>query len=214
MDGINLLKREWHLNTSELPKFSYDEIYKMILKKSSSLVKRILYVGIAEFFFWVTLTFIFSNSHKSITNSLGMGDILFGVDLINYSVFIVFIVLFYKNYKRVKVTKNCKSLMREILRVRNTVRTFVFINVGIAALTLLGVNMYFYIKKNEFVKLMSHRLESPNSLSQDEFFTVVFSLQIAVSIVVIGLLILLYRLIYGIFLRKIIKNYKELEIIG
>ena len=39
MDELELLKKDWRKKEEYLPKLSYDEIYKMIWKKSSSIVK-------------------------------------------------------------------------------------------------------------------------------------------------------------------------------
>ena len=39
MDELELLKKDWQKQGEQLPKLSYEEIYKMIWKKSSSLVK-------------------------------------------------------------------------------------------------------------------------------------------------------------------------------
>ena len=47
MDELDLLKRDWKRQEASLPKISYDDIYKMIHKKSSSIVKWILIIASA-----------------------------------------------------------------------------------------------------------------------------------------------------------------------
>ena len=37
MDELELLKKDWQKEDSKYPKLTYNEIYKMILKKSSSV---------------------------------------------------------------------------------------------------------------------------------------------------------------------------------
>ena len=58
MDELELLKKDWQKQEQGLPKLSYDQIYNMIWKKSSSVVKWIFYVSIVEFLFWITISFI------------------------------------------------------------------------------------------------------------------------------------------------------------
>ena len=52
MDELDLLKKDWKKQEGNYPKLSYDEIYKMIWKKSSSIVKWIFVISIIEFLFW------------------------------------------------------------------------------------------------------------------------------------------------------------------
>ena len=58
MDKLDLLKKEWQSREQNLPKVSQNDIYKMILKKSSTIVKWIFIISIAELLFWIGLNFI------------------------------------------------------------------------------------------------------------------------------------------------------------
>ena len=49
MDDLDLLKEDWKKQEKSLPHLSYNEIYKMIWKKSSSIVKWIFVISILEF---------------------------------------------------------------------------------------------------------------------------------------------------------------------
>jgi hypothetical protein len=44
MDQLDKLKKEWQNREQELPKLSYNSIYNMLLKKSSSIVKWIFII--------------------------------------------------------------------------------------------------------------------------------------------------------------------------
>ena len=55
MDELELLKKDWQKKDEHLPKLSYNEIYTMIWKKSSSIVKWIFYISIMEFVFWIAI---------------------------------------------------------------------------------------------------------------------------------------------------------------
>lgn len=52
MDELEFLKKDWQRKGEALPRLTFDEIYKMIWKKSSSIVKWIFYISILEFIFW------------------------------------------------------------------------------------------------------------------------------------------------------------------
>ncbi|MCB0372669.1 MAG: hypothetical protein KDD31_06665, partial [Muricauda sp.] len=61
LDELELLKKDWQKREANLPKLSYDEIYKMIWKKSSSIVKWIFYISIIEFVFWAGINLVFND---------------------------------------------------------------------------------------------------------------------------------------------------------
>ena len=44
MDELELLKKDWQKENMTFPKLSYNDIYKMIIKKSSSIVKWIFII--------------------------------------------------------------------------------------------------------------------------------------------------------------------------
>ena len=58
MDELDILKKDWNKEKVDYPKLSYDDIYKMILKKSSSIVKWIFIISILEFAFWIGISLL------------------------------------------------------------------------------------------------------------------------------------------------------------
>tara|TARA_R100001463_G_scaffold133796_1_gene195462 strand:- start:1177 stop:1362 length:186 start_codon:yes stop_codon:yes gene_type:complete len=48
-------------------------------------------------------------------------------------------------------------------------------------------------------------------ISQERFMKMFFAIQILFGIVMIGFILLFYRIVYGILLRRLHKNYKELK---
>ena len=52
MKELDLLKKDWKKNSDSFEQISEKEIYKMIHKKSSSIVKWILIISILEISFW------------------------------------------------------------------------------------------------------------------------------------------------------------------
>ena len=49
MDELEFLKQDWKRQEADLPVVSTDSLYTMIHKRSSSLMKWLLYVSIFEF---------------------------------------------------------------------------------------------------------------------------------------------------------------------
>ncbi len=67
MDELELLKKDWQKEDSKYPKLTYNEIYKMILKKSSSIVKWIFIISLLEFVFWTLISFGLKDTESMIT---------------------------------------------------------------------------------------------------------------------------------------------------
>ncbi|MDX1427208.1 MAG: hypothetical protein R3206_05225, partial [Salegentibacter mishustinae] len=63
MDGLDLLKKDWKKREASLPHLSYDQIYQMLWKRSSSIVKWIFVISIIEFLFWGVIN-IFMADHE------------------------------------------------------------------------------------------------------------------------------------------------------
>jgi hypothetical protein len=60
MKELDLLKKDWQKNKDSFEQISEIEIYKMIHKKSSSIVKWILIISILEVLLWTSLSLIFN----------------------------------------------------------------------------------------------------------------------------------------------------------
>ncbi len=210
MDQLELLKKQWQNREQELPKLSYDDIYKMLLKKSSSIVKWIFYISIAEILFWTILSFLVPESSTKFSDDIGLHDILIGINIINYTVFGFFIILFYINYRKISLTDSIKELMANIIRTRKTVKYFVIYNITTSVLIIIGINLYYFLNQDIVFKYMSEDYGIGN-ISQDQFMRLFFVIQILFGLVMIGFILIFYRLVYGILLRKLHKNYKELK---
>ncbi|PVW13953.1 hypothetical protein [Marixanthomonas spongiae] len=217
MDELELLKKDWQSREQELPKLSYSDIYQMLLKKSSSIVKWIFYISIAEIIFWTLLAVVIPNVSENfkisnrINDAMGLHNILIVLNIINYLVFGAFIYLFYKNHRSVKVTDSVKQLMKNILKTRKTVKYFVIYNVGATTLIMLAINIYYYINQEQLYALMVQNFDGYSAISQEGFASVFFLAQFIFGLLFIGLILLFYRIVYGILLRRLKKNYKELK---
>lgn len=203
MDELELLKKDWKKQEEGLPKLSYDQIYKIILMKSSSMVKWIFIISVLEFILWVSIDVIVRLSGKyEELEVLGLEGFSVVSTILSYSILLYFIVRFYLNYKNIQTTDSPAVLMKNILNTRRTVKQYVWVNISFLALTTLIVIIY-----------MAFYTDTYTQQSADENVPVYLIVVTAVIVlgIFIGLLALLYRVIYGIFTRKLKKNYKELQ---
>ena len=114
MDELDFLKKDWKKQDASLPKVSFDQIYKMIHHKSSTIVKWILIICIAELFFWTGINFLIPDSYLEIYNQFHLKTFMLITQMIHYVVILVFIYYFYINYKSISVIDDTSSLMRKI----------------------------------------------------------------------------------------------------
>ncbi len=208
MDELDLLKKDWKKQDAKFPKFSYDEIYKIIHKKSSSIVKWILIICIAELLFWSFLNFLIPESYLEIYDKYNLKTFLFVTQALHYAVVIVFIYLFYKNYKAISVIDTTNKLMRKIIKTRKTVNYYVYYNIVLYVLLSLVVNIIMFSNPEIMVETINPK---NNNIDENQFLTIMLITQVVAVFIVIGLLWLYYRLIYGILLKRLSKNYKELK---
>ena len=210
MDQLELLKAKWQEREQELPTLSYKDIYKMLLKKSSSIVKWIFMISIAEILFWVALSYLSPESNKELLTDIGLQNTLNVIYIIHYVIIAVFLVLFYLNYKNIKVTDTVKTLMHNILKTRKTVKYFVIYNVISVALAMLYINLYFFTKKEQLYTLITKGNDAYGAIPQESFTSIFFISQFVVGILIIAFILIFYRVIYGILLKRLKNNYNEL----
>jgi hypothetical protein len=98
--------------------------------------------------------------------------------------------------------------MQNILNTRKTVRYFVYYNLGMFVLVSIAIDSYFYSRSHQLYEIMDF---ANKGIPEEGFATNFIISQIIVGVLVIGLLIVFYRLVYGILLKKLNRNYKELE---
>ncbi len=210
MDQLEILKKEWMSREQEFPKFTFKEIYPMLLKKSSSIVKWIVIISLAEIALWTLLSLLIPESNKQFQEEMGLKNTFIVINVINYVVVAIFIYLFYKNYQKIQVTNTVSTLMKNILRTRKTVHYFVYYNIGMAAAMLLGVNIYYYANKDRLYDLLMAE-ETFGALPPEAFLNTFFIAQLVVGIVFIGFLMLFYYIVYGLLLKRLKRNYRELQ---
>ena len=209
MDELELLKKDWQNKEAQLPKLSYDDIYPMIWKKSSSMVKWIFYISLIEFVFWAAINIISSDpQYMQDLKAMHIYNIMMVLNFVNYGIILYFIFKFYMNYRKISVTDSSRKLMKTILKVKRTVTQYVWFNLIIFAtymiISLYGVLLY----SDEGREIVETATEQGNEVT-------FWFLVIAVSLLFTGVLLvaiwLFYRLLYGILLKRLKENYRELK---
>jgi hypothetical protein len=197
MDLLDNYKKAWDNQPEDTNKVSSLEIYKMAQSKSSSIVKWIFIIGILEFVVLNSLYFFVDMDEASAEyKKLGIENFVFYSQIAAYIILFYFLVRFYQNYQRISATESTKVLMKKILRTRKTVRNYVLFNLGNAFLVSM-VYIISTIKMNLDV------------LNTKQLLLLIASTLIA-TLLIICVLYLFYQLLYGILLRKLNRNYKEL----
>ncbi|MDX1542702.1 MAG: hypothetical protein R3214_02065 [Christiangramia sp.] len=207
MDDLDLLKKDWKKQEKNLPHLTYDEIYKMIWKRSHSIVKWIFIISILEFLLGTVLNIVLADDdYWARMAEFDLTEFTIIAYIVSYSITFYFIYKFYNNYRRISTTDSASRLMKSILRTRKTVKyyiAFVLISSGITFLAGLYLIMRNHVRTME-----------PGATDM-HFDTLQWMLFIGAIILVLGIFLgiiwLIYRLIYGILLRRLNKNYRELK---
>ena len=207
MDELDLLKKDWNKKQPDGKTLSSKDIYPMLHKKSSSIVKILFYISVAELIFWIlinSIPFVYSKSYKDKLEHIYQNDNLFiGLTIFSYAVIILFIYLLYKSQKTISVTDSAKKLMESILRTRKIVKYYVLYNLVMAGVSLVIGFYYSFTHDPEAVSMLEN-------LSNNRLLLLVLVL-IFITSVFIVIIWLFYKLIYGLLLRRLNKNYKELK---
>ncbi len=206
MDELDLLKKDWN-KPSDRNKLSAKDIYPMLQKKSSSIVKTLFYISIAELAFWIIINFIpyfASEGYKAKLDSVYTNEYVFGtITTISYGIILLFIYLLYKAYRAISVTDSIKNLMKSIIKTRKIIKYYVLYNLVVAGVSLLIGFYYAFTHDPELTDKFAHF--TTKQVVVTSMIVVVF------TVVFILILWLFYRLIYGLLLKRLNKNYRELK---
>lgn len=212
---IDSLKQQWQAQKISNP-YSHSEILNLLNKKSRNYVKYILWISVIEF-----LVILGSNllhlvqvdkyhSFFKMLEDLGItvtdtlvqqyNAIYITMQVVSLLVTGFFIFKFYFGYKGIKIEENLKQFILKIIYFRKTVNLFIFINIVlfiIYVITLVG----FVIGYSSFQNI---EIESARALR----FIVALSIGIGLCIT---LALIYYRIVYGILVKRLGKNLKQLQ---
>ncbi|WP_373073447.1 hypothetical protein [Zeaxanthinibacter enoshimensis] len=209
MDELDLLKKDWQKKEADLPRLSYEEIYKMTWKRSSSIVKWIFYISLMEFLFWTAINVAFTDAEAWETiKSMHLYEFTIVMTTLSYIILVFFIYKFYINYRQISYTDSSRELMKAILKVKRTVTQYVWFNIAIFAVSLM-TSIYGSLRYGpDGKKLVTAASEAGNEAL---FWLLITGMILLFVVVFITLLWLFYKLLYGLLLNRLRKNYKELE---
>ena len=207
MDLANY-KKVWKNQPEEKNKISALEIYKMTQSKSNSIVKWIFIIGLLEFVFWFAINYLGTkNGALEPYEKLNLINFIDNFNYFHYVVVVLFLILFYRNFSLISTVDDTKTLMKNILLVRKTVKWYVYYNLINVVVFSIILNILIFNTPDGINILSGIDNESFN---QEHMMSVFIIAQIVVMAIMILILWLFYYLLYGILLKKLNKNYKEL----
>ncbi|WP_297332929.1 hypothetical protein [Flavobacterium sp.] len=209
MDALDKLKSDWKKNEGKYPRFSEKDIYAMLHKRSSSIVKWILMISVLEFIFWLGLSFLLRDSSQvKKVNSFNIQYITIPLEVINYIIILFFVGVFYKNYKKIKVTDNVRNLMQNILHTKRAVTYYIFSIIIYMLISIITIFILFFNYDPDLIKLV-HESEVNGNLAK--FYAIYISLALVGTAVILLVFWLFYKLLYGLLLKRLHRNYEELK---
>lgn len=201
MDELDFLKKDWQKREKDLPKLSYDEIYQMMLKKSSSTVRWIFYISIFELGLGILIIFFY---HPSVGKEIQLPEFINYFSYLSIPVLLYFTYRFFLNYRRVSTTSSVKGLLENIMKARRTVRFYIVLNMVFGGLASILTFIYVYIDQSGGWEVFSQQAHIKDYL-------IIFVVAVITTIIVMGLLLGMYLLLYGFLMGRLKKNYKELK---
>ncbi|MDT0557398.1 hypothetical protein RM697_01980 [Ichthyenterobacterium sp. W332] len=200
MDELELLKKDWKNKENDYPTLSYDEIYKMIHSKSSSIVKWIFIISMIELGLGLLLALL----NPNIDTKIKLPDWTTTLTYLSYPIILFFIYRFYINYKTISATDNVKKLIANIIKTRRTVKYYVLFNVVFGAI-IFAVGLYLGFGNSPEV------IENLNTTASSKKYLVIIATVVIATALFVGLILAIYYLLYGLLLRRLNRNYKELK---
>jgi hypothetical protein len=209
MDQLDILKSKWQSQKRDFPTYSKDHLTGLLAKKSSSIVKWIFYIGIAEFVVLASVSIFTMNGkqHQTYIDSIGE-PLYYGSAIFSYLVIIFFIYRFWRNYKNISSDQPARQLMKNILKTRRTMKWYIWFN--LIYVMVFGVISAILVLYNN--PAMSEIIDSPDFKEHKfKFMAGYLTVMILFFAVFCALFYGVYSLIYGILLKRLNKNYQELK---
>ncbi|MDT8415035.1 MAG: hypothetical protein RQ735_06615 [Flavobacteriaceae bacterium] len=209
MNPLEMLKKDWKTKNYGQDYLNSTQLGMLLHKRSSNIVKWLFIIGIAEFAFWNLLRFLMPEDYWNVYESLHIQNAILAFDIINTLVLIFFLWMFYKNYRAISVFDNSLMLMKKILKTRRTIKIYVIYNLSVIALGVIAVNIFLYFDQTVLISYLEKNSGKIND--PEKFIKIYFIAQLVIGVLMLLLLGLFYRLIYGILLKKLNQNYRELK---
>lgn len=209
IDELDLLKKNWKNIDKTFNQVSENQLYAMIHKKSSNIVKWILIISLLELALLI-FSSIYFKIDKSVDTKLSEVETIYLTitEIISYLILIFFIIKFYLNYKKVKFENNSKDLLNSILKIRKTVETYVKIIIVyyiITSYVFIGMIM---VKNEEVFKIIDQFQDKGGMFL---FYLFLILIILVTTFIVYFFIWGFYKILYGILLKKLMKNYDDIK---
>lgn len=213
MKELDLLKKDWKKNSDSFAQVSESDIYKMIHKKSSSIVKWIFLISIIELGLGLLLGILLSftkydEKNVELIKHLGIYGYYIAVTIVLYAVILYFISKFYTMYRKISVDDNIRKLILTILKTRKVVKQYIAFNLSFFAVffILFGGYLFYEGYLEGASKNGAIHAEMPLNIA-----LISFGVLILVTAVFTFAFWLVYKVIYGVLLKRLQNNYEELK---
>jgi len=204
MNQLKNMKELWKQQETETLQFSKDELQGMMRQRSSSVVKWILIISILEFIlpniFFLFTDFEASREFNEKYGLTNMVNIYLGIHLV---IILVFVYLFFRNYRNISADTSVKMLMQHIISTRKTVKYYIYYNLTIAA--VIGFHIFYEVFNSKAFL---------TTLPEKTNIALVWVISSVLFVLVLFVLWCIYKLVFGYFLKKLTRNYQELEHAG
>jgi hypothetical protein len=201
MAQLENIKDLWKQQETENIRYSKNELQGMMRQRSSSVVKWILIISILEFILpniiFLVTDFEASREFNEQYGLTNMVNVYLGIHIV---IILGFIYVFYRNYRNISVDTSVKMLMHHIITTRKTVKYYIYYNLTIAA--LIGFHMFYEVFNSK--AFLSTLPEKTN-------LALIWIVSSVLFVLVLVLLWGIYKLVFGFFLKKLNRNYQELE---
>ncbi|GGW61016.1 hypothetical protein DFQ11_102604 [Winogradskyella epiphytica] len=206
MDELELLKKDWKKATTEYKNYSDADIYPMLHKKSSSIVRTLYYISLAELGFWIlisTLPYLFKSKFNEQMAESYKDPWFTTLSVLSFVIIFVFVYLLYASHKAISVTDNAKKLMEKILRTRKVIKYYVIYNL---VMIFISIPFSLYLEYNQ--NMVFH--DQIDAFNTKQMFVLYASVTLLTGVCLL-LFWLFYKLLYGILLKRLNRNYNELK---
>jgi len=206
MEELDLLKTHWK-KEENFPKVNKEEIRRMLHKNSSSIVKWILILCLAEFVIGLSFKINFVLNETEKFDILDMGFEILGSVATGY-----FLVLFFKEYKKIKTFTDTKSLMTSILKARDWVKKYIIVTLSIIGIqSLIGIINFKIYEAFKQGYLAGSDIAYDPAMEKTLFPNVMVFTALLMTFSILALVLFLYyRYVYIRLIERLKKNYDEL----
>src|SRR5690606_11930522 len=194
-------KKDWKEKEKDLPKLSYDDIYKMIWKKSSSIVKWIFYISLGELLLGILVNLSLTDKENwQKTKEAHLTEFTIIATIISFVIIFYFSYKFYKNYRIISVTDDARTLIENIIKTRETVKNYIRVSLFYGALVMAFMIVFSVFNDPQVVETINEKTNGDPSLM---FWAGIVVGSVLVISIVLVIFWLFYQLLYGILSKRL-----------